>query len=389
MRAMTDIVIAIFWFLIILLLHSYFGYFIIIYLLSRMRRDTKDVALDFKPLRVALVIAAYNEEDVIKEKIENCLALAYPREALSIWVASDGSADKTNQIVKEFSAKSDQVRLVALPRKGKANALNAVFKHVSSDIVVFSDANSDFSPEAVKEMVKHFADSKIGCVCGRLVYKNPSGVISGKGESFYWRYETQLKILESRLGYVAGANGSIYAIRRELFESLPARTINDDFLISMRIVQKGFKCIYEQNAVAFEHVSPTMEGEFLRHVRDGAGHYMVVGHLAGLLNPFLGIKAFIFWSHRILRWMAPFILILLLLINISLVSINFYRHILFLQILFYALAVGGLLSVKQKKIPFVIYAPFYFCNLNLALLIGFLKVILGKQKVMWDRTERL
>ena len=337
---------------------------------------------------VSIIIAAYNEEKVIGKKIENCLSLDYPAGLLDVWIASDGSSDKTNEIVKAYAGKDKRIHLLELPRTGKSGVINKVMASVKNEIVVFSDANPEFMQDALKNLAKHFQNNEVGCVCGRLVYRNPTRGISGESESAYWRYETALKKMESRIGYVAGANGAIYAIRRELFEPLDRNTINDDFEISMKIVIKGFKCIYEENAIAYEDVAPDMESEFKRHVRDSAGHYSAVCHLPGLLNPFLGMRSFIYWSHRILRWAAPFILILLFIINIMLLKNSFYMKFFVLHAGFYVLAVIGLLNIKSRRLPLFIYLPFYFCNLNLALLLGFIKAASGKQQAMWERTER-
>ena len=195
--------------------------------------------------------------------------------------------------------------------------------------------------------------------------------------------------MESKLGYVAGANGAIYAVRKELFKPLPPRTINDDFTISMRIVEKGYRCIYEENAIAYEDVSPTVKGEFRRHIRDGAGHYLAMRYLIRLLNPFLGIRAFIYWSHRVVRWIAPFIMIFLVIINLLLINYFFYKITCLLQAGFYLLAIAGFINIESKRMPFFIYVPFYFCNLNLALLLGFFKVLTGKQKITWESTDRV
>ena len=186
----------------------------------------------------------------------------------------------------------------------------------------------------------------------------------------------------------AGASGTAYAIRRELFSPFYSNTINDDFEISMGIVKKGFKCVYEENAISFEEVAPSLESEFRRHVRDAAGHYIAVIHLIGLLNPFLGIRFFVFLSHRVLRWFAPFMLIVVLVVNLFLYDQVLFRSLLILQAIFYSLAmIGWAMSIK-KQLPFFMYVPFYFCNLNVALLIGFWKAISGKQRTKWDSTER-
>jgi len=380
----------IFWSGLFLLFYSYIGYPLFLIVVSKMMSPKSLRKREVERwTTVSILIAAYNEEKVIRDKLKNCLALDYPAELLEIYVASDGSSDKTNDIVRRYAEKEKRIHLLEFPRTGKSGVLNKAMACIKSEIVVFSDANTEYIREALINLVKHFSDEKVGCVCGRLIYRNPGEIVSGKGESLYWRYETVLKKMESRLGYVAGANGAIYAIRRELFEPLPAGTINDDFTISMRIVQKGFRSVYDENAIAYEDVAPNMESEFRRHVRDAVGHYIAVYHMIGLLNPFLGLRSFIYWSHRLLRWAAPFVLIVLFFVNMLLLNNLFYLFLFILHLGFYLLAVVGLIYVKTKNLPLFMYVSFYFCNLNLALLLGFLKAVMGKQKMTWERTERL
>jgi poly-beta-1,6-N-acetyl-D-glucosamine synthase len=379
-----------FWVSMGILFYTYLGYPMALFIIIELFYSKIDMTVVGKPWpKVSILIAAYNEEKVIKSKIENCLEIDYPSDLLDVWIASDGSSDGTNEIVKDYVKNNPSIHLIELPRTGKSGAINKAIIQIKSEIVVFSDANTIYNQNSIKKLIVHFADPKIGCVCGRLVYRNPGEVVSGKGESFYWRYETALKKLESKIGYIAGANGSIYAIRRSLFEPLPAKTINDDFTISMKIVEKGFKSVYEDNALAYEDVAPKMESEFKRHVRDGAGHYIAVGYLLKLLNPFWGMRSFIYWSHRIFRWAAPFILILVFIFNIFLIESSFYLGLFLIQVMFYSFAVIGLLSERvNRKLPFFLYIPFYFCNLNVALLYGFIRVIGGVQKTTWESTAR-
>jgi biofilm PGA synthesis N-glycosyltransferase PgaC len=387
---MTDFQVLIFWIGISVLIYTYFGYPVMLFLISRAfpSRKIERGYASYWP-QVDMLIAAYNEEKVIRDKIENCLKLDYPEEKLTIWIASDGSSDGTNEIVTEYMKRNSRIRLLEFTRSGKSGVINKALPQLNAEIVVFSDANTEYDPGAVQRMTAHFADQNVGCVCGKLIYRNPGEVVSGKGESFYWSYETALKKMENRIGYVAGANGAIYAIRRSLFEPLPPNTINDDFTISMRIVEKGFKSLFEENAVAYEDVAPSMESEFKRHVRDGAGHYIAIGHLLGLLNPLLGARSLIYWSHRIFRWAAPFVLILVFIMNMFLMGNIFYGVLFYAQILFYSLALLGMFSVtKIKNLPFFMYIPFYFCNLNAALVYGFIRGIAGVQKTMWESTAR-
>lgn len=379
-----------FWFCIIAVIYGYIGYPILLAVgCVFFPKGEKNHNVSGVCPRVDILIAAYNEEKVIGSRLKNCLVLDYPVDKLRVWVVSDGSIDKTNEIVQKYASEDRRICLIALERTGKSGAINKAVSLLTGDVIVFSDANTEFESHAIKNLIRNFADKTVGCVCGRLIYRNPTQVISGKGEGFYWRYETMLKKLESGMGYVSGANGAIYSIRRGLFEPLPDGTINDDFMISMRIVEKKFKCIYEEDAIAYEEVASTMKNEFKRHIRDGAGHYIAVSHLTGLLNPLLGVRSFIYWSHRIVRWVLPFIFVGLFCINALLLGKSFYQVIFIIQCLFYVLAIAGLLTIRHKHLPFILYAPFYICNLNVALLIGFFKAISGRQKMTWERTERL
>jgi cellulose synthase/poly-beta-1,6-N-acetylglucosamine synthase-like glycosyltransferase len=382
---------AIFWGAILIIAYTYVGYPLMLLLLNRIRGHAQPELVEETSCvlpRVSLLIAAYNEEKVIAKKIENCLGLDYPTELLDIRIGSDGSSDKTNEIVKCYEQRDGRVKLLEFPRTGKSGVINKAVPGIGAEIIVFSDANTMLECDSVKRLARRFADSRIGCVCGRLVYRNPGEVVSGKGESLYWRYETSLKKMESTLGYVAGANGAIYAIRRCLFEPLPKTTINDDFTISMRIVLKGFRSVYDEKAIAYEDVAPTVRSEFRRHVRDAAGHYIAVVHLSGLLNPLHGLSSFIYWSHRMMRWSAPFLLIAVFFVNVILLNNKPFGTLLLFQCFFYLSAGIGWFRSGRAKVPFASYLPFYFCNLNAALLVGFVKAVLGGQKVTWESTER-
>lgn len=376
-----------FWSGLLLLVYTYFGYPLLLWLITRFTKRIDTPESSYLPT-VTLVIAAFNEAKVIDSKISNSLSLDYPLDKLDILIASDGSTDETNEIVSSRARASSQIKFLPLPRGGKYAAVNAALNSAKGEIVVFSDANTVYDASAIKRLVRHFVGGDVGCVCGRLSYNNPGQVISGKGESAYWRYETALKKMESHLGCVAGANGAIYAIRRKLFSKLPDGTINDDFMISMRIVAKGYRCLYDETAIAYEEVAPDVKSEFRRHVRDGAGHYLAVWRLASLLNPFLGLRSFIYWSHRILRWSAPFMLIVLFVLNVFLATGPLYRGLLLSQVSFYTLALVGYAFSHYGRAPFFMYVPFYFSNLNLALLFGFIKVVTGRMAPTWQSTQR-
>ena len=385
-----NVLIYMFWICLGLTIYPYMIYPIILFLLNAMlpRYSAKREDTNEQLPSVSILIAAYNEEETMAEKINNCLALDYPPELLRIWVASDGSTDRTNEIVKSFCPGEGPVTLLEFPRTGKSGILNKAMQYLKSDIVVFTDANVMLDRNSLKEFVKHFKDHTVGCVSAKLVRYNATQVMSGKGEIAYWSYETMIKKMESNLGYMAGASGTAYAIRRELFIPFYSNTINDDFELTMGIVQKGFKCVYEERAISFEEVAPSMKSEFGGQVRDAAGHYIAIMHLKGLLNPFLGIRFLVFFSHRFLRWFAPFMLITILVLNSILYDQPFFRSLLVLQAIFYSLAMIGWALAAKKHLPFFFYAPFYFCSLNMTLLLGFGKAITGKQRAKWDSTER-
>lgn len=378
----------IYWIFISVILYAYIGYPILLYLLSNLYSSSNKNNKPTTAPSVDLLIAAYNEERVICSKIENSLLIDYPSDLFNIWVVSDGSNDNTNQIVRKYAENNKNVHLLEFKRAGKSVVLNQAMDYISGEIIVFSDANTQYSTDSIKKLIENFKEPKVGCVSGRLIYRNPGGSISGTGESFYWRYETALKKMESKIGFVAGANGAIYAIRKKLFVPFPPRTINDDFTASMVVVKKGFKSIYEENAIVYEDVAPTMQSEFKRHVRDGAGHYIAIIHLLGLLNPFLGVQSLIYWSHRIFRWIVPFLLISIFILNAFLLDNLVYKILFIFQCFFYTLSIIGWSTINFRKVPFFIYVPFYFCNLNLALFLGFFKAIMNKQKTTWERTDR-
>lgn len=379
------VIVFFFWTFVFLILYTYFFYPILLVLINKFYGCKKfttntDLNIDF-------VILAYNEEKVIDWKINNSLEALTEFKNSKLWIVSDGSSDSTVEIVSKY-LQNPKIRLLKLKRSGKSQAINKAMKELCGDIVVFSDANIEYNSNTILELVSPFSDSRVGCSCGKLVFKNPGKVISGEGESFYWKYENLLKKLESKIGYVSGATGAVYAIRRTLFKELPLNCINDDFTISMNVVNQGYKCLYAENAIVYENVAPSVESEFKRHIRDATGHYISIFHLSGLLNIFRGMSSFIFWSHRIIRWSVPLILFAVLILNYFLIANIEYLILFSIQIIFYILAILGLFFYRFKNIPFIIFAPFYFCNLNLALLLGLFNALFFKQKGMWESTER-
>jgi poly-beta-1,6-N-acetyl-D-glucosamine synthase len=369
------------WIVFFLTMYTYLVFPAFLYVLTKFRRGHAAPNTE-KPggtFRVAILCAMFNEEDVVRKKIDNFKRLKDGN--LSLYIGSDGSTDRTNAILEEY-AKDERIKIFLFPRRGKVHVLNDLMKEAKEEIFVFTDANSMFEPDAIQNLVAPFVDNGIGVVCGRLILLEENGL---SGEGFYWRYETFIKKVESLFNCVIGANGGIYAIRRELVSPLPINTINDDFTISMKALARGYGIRYAENAVATEKTHPDDSLEFRRHVRDGAGHYRALVHLKSLMNPFHPKIFFFYVSHRVIRWFVPHMLVLMMVLPLLALENSMIRYIFALQVLFYALALIGYLSKTKMK---CFYIPFYFLYINVALMIGFLKNLLGRQKVMWDRIRR-
>lgn len=369
------------------ILYSYVFYPLLLLVLSKLYSRPSPRGVSAWP-KVSIVIAAYNEEKVIAKRIENCLALDYPPGHLQIVIASDGSDDGTAAIVSRY-ADQGVTFLNYQQRRGKVNVLNETVPRVQHAIVVFSDANTVFEKDAVKQLARHFQNPRIGCVCGRLKFVNAQGSRTADLEGVYWRYETFLKTVEGSRGALLGANGAIFAIRKELFFHCPPDTIVEDFVLPMKILEKRYQVIYEPQALALEEAAKHIIQEKQRRVRIGAGDFQALFMLLGMLDPRRGFPALAFWSHKVIRWFVPFFLILAFAANLPLVDTHpVYRVTMILQCLFYLSAcVGQVLSWvgRQSRIFSLCY---YFVSMNLALLLGFFNFLGRAQKVTWARTER-
>lgn len=379
---------ALFWASLTLVTYAYFGYPLAIWLFARMfgrGKTPPDVDAGDLPT-LTLLIAAHNEATAIGERLENALALDYPREKLAIVVASDGSSDRTAEIVRSFADRG--VKLLDFqPNRGKSATLNAAWNDLTSELVLLSDANTAIEAAAPKKLARWFQASEVGAVCGRLVLVDPA---TGKNvDGLYWRYETFLKRCEARLGALLGANGAIYVIRRQSFVPIPEQTIVDDFVIPLLArLKSGCRLVYEAEAVAYEETPAKIGDEFKRRVRIGAGGFQSLGLLWPLLSPRYGWLAFSFFSHKLLRWLAPFCLLAMLLANLALVGEPFYRWLFAAQAAFYGLAVIGARLPGRGAVVRVVRLTTLFSGMNLALLVGFFRWLSGKQRGAWARTER-
>lgn len=388
---MTTIALYIFWIGVAIIFYTYIGYGFLIYLLSKLKRFTPapPISDDNQLPDVTLLIAAYNEEDFIVQKIENTLALDYPANRLSVFVVTDGSTDQTPAIVKKFHA----VRLFhEAPRKGKIHAVNRVMKAVKTPIVVFSDANTLLNKEALRNLVKHYQYGDVGGVAGeKRIFKKDEDNASGAGEGFYWKYESFLKRKDAEVYSVVGAAGELFSIRTELFEEPGENIIIEDFYLSLKITEKGYRFMYEPEAYAMETASASVSEEWKRKVRICAGGFQAMGKLTGLLNPYEhGILSLQYVSHRVLRWtLAPLFLSLVFLSNLVLLQHSkFFWMTLAAQIGFYLMAALGY-GLRNREIGIKgFFVPYYFMVMNLSVYAGFVRYMRGKQSVVWEKAQR-
>jgi cellulose synthase/poly-beta-1,6-N-acetylglucosamine synthase-like glycosyltransferase len=377
-----------FWACLALVSYAYLGYPLLVWGLSRVingpvfLRTGDDADL---PL-VSLLIAAYDEEAVIEDRLRNALAMDYPAEKLEIVVSSDGSTDRTTEIVRGYSA--GNIRLLDyIHRRGKAAVLNASVPELKGEIILFSDANTEVEPSAARKLVRWFQDPRVGAVCGRLVLADPR---TGKNvDSLYWKYETFLKRCEGKLGALLGANGGIYALRKDSYTPIPDGTILDDVVIPLLArLRTGCAIVYDSEAVAREETPPDLGSEFQRRSRIGAGGFESISILSGLLHPRWGWTALAFASHKVLRWLCPFFLLGLLASNLVLCASPFFQTILVAQFAFYlGAAVMALVPARIRALRPLRLATM-FTAMNLALLVGFWKWARGSQRGAWQRTVR-
>lgn len=385
----------IFWIALAIVFYTYAGYGIVLILLVKIKElfggKVKAVQTAHDP-DVTLLIAAYNEEEIVDSKMINTYGIDYPREKLKIVWVTDGSNDNTNNLLSKYE---NVTVLYESKRSGKSAAINRAVPLLETAIVIFTDANTMLNKESVREIVTAFSDSRVGCVAGeKRVQSGAKEGASSAGEGIYWKYESLLKSLDSRLYSAVGAAGELFAIRRELFEPVPADTLLDDFILSMKIAERGFKIYYCKEAYATESGSANMKEEEKRKVRISAGGIQSVFRLAPLLNIFkYHIFTFQYISHRVLRWtITPFLLFALLPINMAIVIMggsDVYILLLILQILFYAGAFIGKIMADRKIKNKFLYVPYYFLFMNLNVLGGI--IYLTKRKGgdgTWEKSKR-
>lgn len=380
---------------IFIIFYSYLGYGILLWLILKIRKvlrpDQRTIDPAYYP-SVSFVVPCYNEADIIEAKINDSLQLDYPADKLQIIFITDGSDDGTPELVRKY----DQVQLLhQAGREGKSAAENRVMQHVQSEITVFSDANTYLPSDALKKIVRHYADASVGAVSGeKRIMESREAAASSAGEGLYWKYESALKRMDSELYSIVGAAGELISFRTALYEPLEKDTILDDFVLSLRIAEQGYRVIYEPGAYAMETASANIREELKRKVRICAGGWQAMLRLQSLLNPFRNfVLTFQYVSHRVLRWsVTPLFLFLLIPVNAVLVMHpvrgGIYMQLFILQLVFYAMAMLGLGLARKAIRVKLLYIPFYFFIMNYSVILGFLRFVKGKQKAAWERAKR-
>jgi cellulose synthase/poly-beta-1,6-N-acetylglucosamine synthase-like glycosyltransferase len=377
-----------FWLCAGLVLYAYLGYPALIWLLSRLfgRGHTDPGCADHDLPSMSLLIVAYNEEAVIEERVRNALAMEYPAGKLEIVVASDGSSDATTTLVGQYA--EQDVRLLDFQeRRGKAAVINASLPELHGELVLMSDANTSIDPAAARRLAQRFADPAVGVVCGQLVFKSPQE--GSNVDNLYWRYETFLKKAEARLHALLGANGAIYALRRRLFVPIPDDTIVDDLVVPLLVkLQSGCVLGFAEEALAWEDPAGSLGQEFRRRVRLGMGGFQSFGLLWRYLDPRRGWCALAFWSHKVLRWLCPFLLLGMLVISALLAARALYRDLFLGQIAFCGLSLLVPVTVSRVRGLRFLLLTTMFTLMNAALLVGFWRWLSRKPRGMWEPTPR-
>ncbi len=377
-----------FWWFLLPVLYCYFIYPLLLFLWAGLfPRPVRKGAFDTS---VSIIVALCNEEDVLERKINNLLSLEFPSQQLEILLGSDGSDDRTNEILRAVS--DPRIKIFIFPqRRGKVAVLNDLVPEARGEVLVFTDARQDFAKEALSQLVRNFADPRVGCVSGELVL-GKSSEPTGKGVNLYWEYEKFLRRCESGIHSMLGATGAIYAIRRHLYHPPSANVVLDDMYIPLKIVLEGHRAVFDGDARAYDSVAESPQVEHARKARTISGNYQIFFLLPGLFNPARSPVALQMFSHKLLRLVVPFLLIGLFGVSLRLMFEPFYGMMFFLQMLFYGLAIAGFLLrrpefVRLRPLGKLCYVPYVFCLLNFSALAGFFRFVRSRQAVTWEKAR--
>ncbi len=374
--------------LVFAIVYCYVGYPFFIMMVANLVGRTVRKMTDYPS--VSVIMSVYNEEDVISAKLQNLIGLDYMKEKIEVLIGSDASTDKTNVIIEGF--RDSRIKLFKNDsRRGKPATLNELVQKAKGDVLVFCDARQKFAPDAVRQLVANFTDKKVGCVSGELMFSQKENA-TAKGVNLYWSYEKFIRSQESRVHSMLGATGAIYAVRRQLYSPIPTDIVLDDMYVPLKIVQKGYRAVFDETAKAYDEVADSPQEEHRRKTRTLYGNFQIFAKFSGMFIPLRSPIALQFFSHKFLRVVMPFCLMAVFLFNILLLEKPFYQVLFVLQMVFYGMAVlgaagryadSGILKVISK----ICYAPYVFCLLNFSALIGFLRFVGSKQDVMWDKAR--
>jgi cellulose synthase/poly-beta-1,6-N-acetylglucosamine synthase-like glycosyltransferase len=378
----------VFWAIIILLSYTYGGYTLAILFVSLLYNRPVERDDGYEPF-VTFLITAYNEERDLARKLDNTLGLDYPEDKLEILVASDGSTDGTDDIVKSYAEKDRRVRLLRVEgRVGKTATQNQAVAAARGEVIVFSDATTEYREDAVRKLVRNYADPAVGAVSGKYAYRTEEGSSMGLSTILFWTYENFIKSRQTRVRTITGCCGCIYSVRKSAYVPLP-RTIISDLVEPLKIIEGGHRVVFESEAIAFETTTEKVREEFgmrVRVITRGMNGILYVSHL---LNPFkYPFVSFQLLSHKVLRWLVPLQLLVLLGASIVLAGQAWYYALaLALQLLFYGLALLGLLLEQFGRRSRLTAIPLYFCVVNIASLAGMVNLLRGERKVVWETTR--
>jgi cellulose synthase/poly-beta-1,6-N-acetylglucosamine synthase-like glycosyltransferase len=371
-----------FWCGVVALAYTYAGYPMLLWLVARFR-SRPVMRAEWTP-HVTVIIAAYNEERDLAAKLENTLSLEYQKDRLEIIVASDCSTDRTDEIAQSFAARGVLVHRQP-QRLGKTAGQNAAVERAGGEIILFSDATTQYNPNVLRAMIPSFADPTVGCVAGRLIYVDPAESSVGRGARSYWGYETFLKQYESRVCSLIGASGCLYAVRRSAYVPLYNEACSD-FIIATKMVEQGLRAVYEADAVCTEDTNRRIDKELRMRVRVITQTFTDLWRHRAMLNPLRsGFYAVQLWSHKVMRYMVPLFLFVTLVGSWPLVLKSpFFTAAFFGQILFYALAAAGWVLEYMGIHSRVLALPQYFVLANLASLLAFFKFLSGERYASWE-----
>lgn len=387
-----------FWACLILVIYTYVGYGAVLFIILKIKRlisgapHEPELPSDPNELPyMTLMICAFNEEEVIREKMENIRQLDYPKDKLCVMWVTDGSNDHSNELLSEYP----EVTLVFTPeRRGKAAAMQHGLQENKAEYVIFTDANTMLNPEAIKEIARQFMKENVSCVSGeKRVAARYDGQTAAEGEGAYWKYESTLKRWDSELYSAMGAAGELFAVRMSHYRQAPSNALLDDFMMSMLILKDGHKIAYTNKAYAMEYGSADLNEESKRKRRIAAGGLQSSWWLRSMMNPFAYPKvSFQFVSHRVLRWtITPFALLALIPINVALVMMKggtLYTTLWILQILFYLSAFIGYIYASKGKKSKLFYIPYYFLFMNLNVFLGINYLRSHKHSGTWEKAKR-